>query len=188
MYPEDIACSVFIALCLFLFAIYRRHYFALGLVLVVVAGISAIVAPFQLTRDELMDFPCDASGYLQDQVKPGDAIFYCIDFVGLHVLSGADIYAHGISTQDTLTIGSDSQEGFNTINLKRDGQTLRVNDKNLAVGQTFTLVGWVLSINPWLFYVNHLTFQNAGVDTTTGALFVTGEVYESWLPNITTQG
>ena len=56
-------------------------------------------------------------------------------------------------------------------------------DNNLTVGQTFTLVGWVLSINPWLLYVNHLTIQNAGVDTTIGALFVTGEVYESWLPN-----
>ncbi len=184
MYPEDLFCVILVAICLFLFALYRRHYYALGLVLVVIAGISAIIAPLQIMRDVMADFPCEYSGYPQALAKPGDSIAYCIDFVGLHVLSGAGIYVQGTSTQDTLTINSnDSQEGFNTITLKRDGQTLKVNAQNLAVGQTFSLMGWVPSINPWLLYANHLTIQNAGIDTTSGALIVTGEVHESWLPN-----
>ena len=100
-----------------------------------------MAVPLQIMLDALAKFPCDASGYPQALAEPGNSIAYCIDFVGLHVLSGAGVSVQGASTQDTLTINSeDSQEGFNTITLKTDGQTLKVNPQNLAVGQTFTLV------------------------------------------------
>ncbi len=159
--------------------------YTLGILLVVIAGIYTITALRQMKRSWYADFPCGSDGYdpLASMVEPGVRIAYCIDYKGRYVISGAGIYAEGISTQDRLTITSKYEEGFEPVILSREDEILYVNNRALRKSQSYSDWNWYPSSNPMLLFANHLTIRNDGVDDSNNVLFATGEVKEGWLPN-----
>lgn len=159
--------------------------FRLGVILICVSVMFVLAAFAQMYRNEYADFPCDYyAGYSPNNPnEPAAALTYCIDYMGRHVVSGAGIYAQGSSKQNTLTVDSTREEGFNKIVLEREGETLIINGEKFAPGQYYSTLRWFPSFNPWLLYANFLTVLNRGVDNQSGSLVVTGEVNENWLPN-----
>ncbi|MCS6883624.1 MAG: hypothetical protein NZU74_20040 [Chloroflexaceae bacterium] len=155
-----------------------RTKFSLGIILIVISVVLLVIAIYQVTPTMAVDFPCQAG--LVPDVRPDTRIAYCVSLWPLEAFSGGGVYALGATDQDEITVGM--------LKLERQEQTLVVNDHPLEVGETYSTVRWTPSLNPWLifttrFFVKNEGLKRANLPTSSDTLYVSGDVYEGWLPN-----
>ena len=68
------------------------------------------------------------------------------------------------------------------LKLRRQEQTLFVNDQPLQIGERYDVVRQNPSNNPWLRFTTHFVIVNSGLysPAPSNALYVTGDVKEDW--------
>lgn len=157
-----------------------RTRYSLGIFLIVISVALLVIAVGQVTPIMYVDFPCFAFDPYPEDMSPDTRIAYCISLWPLYAISGGGIYALGTADHDEITV--------KRLNFERQGQTLVVNDHPLAIGETYSTVRWIPSLNPWLIFTWRIVVKNEGpnqadLSTSRDTLFVSGDVYEGWLPN-----
>ena len=171
-----------------------------GILLILLAGLALLAAICTVVPKGNVDFPCfnlESGGCLMGYgpVRPGHDVeelsqarmFLCMS-VYPRGWEGGGTIAQGPELSDTWSGGG--------IDLERQGDELLVNGKSLEVGESS---GWFRvypTLNPWLLETAYTEIANHGVfdcyqvlgeDTverqSIDALYVYGDVSESWLPN-----
>lgn len=152
----------------------------LGVILIVLSVIALAIAICQITPLAFVDFPCLDDIVNHQEIKPSTRIVYCISLWPLQAISGGGIYDIGVSEQDEVTVKG--------LKLRRDGQTLYVNNRPLKVGENYGFTRIIPSISPWILFQNRFEIRNDGLllgqsSPLSTALYVSGDVVEGWLPN-----
>lgn len=151
----------------------------LGIALVVASVALLVIAVDQLIPTMHVDFPCLAGYGIRPNIGSNTQIAYCISHWPRGV-SGGGVYAIGATDQAEITVEK--------LKFIRQGQTLIVNARQLGIGETYRKVNWMLSVNPWLIFTTRFVVKNDGLkqtdsSTSNDMLYISGDVYESWLPN-----
>jgi len=155
--------------------------YLLGIVLIVFSALALANAVGQIMPATIFDsFPCSNEHFRNADVSSDTRMVYCISLLPLKAISGIGVYAYDTTNQDQIVVRE--------LNLKREGQTLYVNNHALNVGEVYKKVLWKPSINPWLifttrFSIKHIEIELAESPTSTNMLYVGGDVHEGWLPN-----
>ncbi len=160
----------------------------LGLGLLLLMGGLALLAMYQERRHLADRVACadHSMARMEILMTSGVRMVYCIDFVGRDVLSGGAIYTLGSSAEDRIGIGDETNDGFGPLELRRDGDQLRVNGgRPLRRGQSTSMMRFYRQLNPWLLATNILTIRNAGINLDEDILMVHGSLQEGWLPGPT---
>ncbi len=160
----------------------------LGLGLLILMGSLALLALYQGRRHLADRVACADHGMARMDVlmTPGVRMVYCIDFLGRDVLSGSAVYTLGSAVDDRIFIGDEKNDGFGQIELRRDGDQLRVNGgRPLRRGQSTSTLRFYRQLNPWLLATNILVINNAGINLDEDILMVHGSLQEGWLPGPT---
>ena len=152
----------------------------LGIILIVISVLTLAVAFCQIVPIGFVDFPCFDKQVLLRDIDPDTRMVYCISIWPLRAISGGAIYDIGTSNQDEATVGE--------LNLRRDEQTLFVNNRPINAGEVYKTVHWTPSINPWLIFSSHFEIKNEGLTligsaASANVLYVSGDVHEGWFPN-----
>lgn len=152
----------------------------LGIILIALSVLAAAIGFCQTMPFWDLRMPCWDADIDRQEINSNTRIVYCINFWPRDAVSGADVDA-GTTNQNELTVWE--------INLRRDEQTLFVNNHLLNTGETYETVRWTPSINPWLLFTRRVVIKNEGLltaivsSTSTDALNVSGDVYEGWFIN-----
>jgi hypothetical protein len=152
----------------------------LGTILIALSVLAAAIGVCQITPLDDLGMPCWDADIDEQKIYSNTRIVYCINFWPLGAASGAWVQA-GSTTQDELTVWE--------VNLRRDEQTLFVNNHLLNIGETYETVRWTPSINPWVVFTHGFAIKNHGLlrykrsSTPTNTLYVSGDVYEGWRIN-----
>lgn len=157
-----------------------------GILLILWSLISLLVAYDQIKVTRFFDFyycspgPEDLSqgrGFFKDTPMPSDTrIVYCI-YSTHYKIYGPGFYAQGTTRLNEVMAGE--------LKLRRQEQTLFVNDQPLQIGERYDVVRQNPSNNPWLRFTTHFVIVNSGLyspasPSGSNALYVTGDVVESW--------
>jgi hypothetical protein len=152
----------------------------LGVILIALSVLAAAIGVCQTARLADLRMPCWDADIDRQEINSSTRIVYCINFWPRDAASGALVDA-GSTAQDELAVWE--------INLRRDEQTLLVNDHLLNTGETYETARWTPTINPWVLFTHGFVIKNEGLftsiesSTSTDALYVSGDVYEDWLIN-----
>ncbi len=160
----------------------------LGLGLLILMGSLALLALYQERRHLADRVACADQGMARMDVlmTRGVRMVYCLDFRGRDMLSGSAVYTLGSAVDDRIFIGDEKNDGFGPIELRRDGDQLRVNEgRPLRRGQSTSMMRFYRQLNPWLLATNVLVIHNAGMDLDDDILMVHGSLQEGWLPGPT---
>jgi len=154
--------------------------YVLGTMLIVLSLCYLALAVFQIAPFGFVDFPCESDLGNGPVISPNTDIVYCISLWPLHAISGGGVYASGASDQNETQAG--------VVNLKRQGQILYVNNHPIPPMGTYEFVQWPPSLNPWLLLDTRFRIKNEGLtrmglSQSGNMLYVSGDVYERWLPN-----
>jgi hypothetical protein len=120
------------------------------------------------------NMPCAVSYDLhsKDTSMPSDVrIDYCIES-RQYKMEGLGYYATGRTRLNEVMAGE--------LKLRRQEQTLFVNDQPLQIGESYDVVRQNPSNNPWLRFTTHFVIVNSGLYSGSSALYVTGNVKEDW--------
>ena len=151
---------------------------SLGIVLLVISVLALAIAFCQIVRIGFVDFPCFDEQVRQQEISSDTRIVYCVSIWPRQAISGGAIYDDGTSNQDEIKVRD--------LNLRRDEQILFVNNHSINPNESYKMVLWSASINPWLIFTNSFEIKNEGI-TSMGSnvpvLYVSGDVHEGWLPN-----
>ena len=152
----------------------------LGVILIALSVLAAAIGFCQTARLADLGLPCYDANVRSQEINSNTRIVYCINFWPLDAFSGAWV-DDGSTDQNELAVRE--------IHLRRDGQTLFVNNHLLNTGETYETARWTPSINPWLLFTRDFVIKNEGLltsivsSTSTDALYVSGDVYEGWFIN-----
>lgn len=152
----------------------------LGVILIVLSVLTLVLVFYQFVPSAFYALPCFDKQVRQQEVSSDTRIVYCISLWPRQVLSGAAMYDEGTTSQDEVKVRD--------LNFRRDQQILLVNNHPVIPSETYRTVRWRAAINPWLIFTSRFEIKNEGI-TSIGskapaeALYVSGEVYEGWLPN-----
>lgn len=152
----------------------------LGVILIALSVLAAAIGFCQTMPFWDLGMPCWDADIDRQEINSNTRIVYCINFWPRDAVSGADVDA-GTTNQNELTVWE--------INLRRDEQTLFVNNHLLNTGETYKTSRWTPSINPWVLSTRGFAIKNEGLltsiesPTSTDALYVSGDVYEGWRIN-----
>jgi len=145
----------------------------------VISLILLVIAIIQVMPNVLVDFPCQAGLGPRPEINEQTRLAYCISFWPLRA-SGGMVYDVGASGQDKTVIGR--QDSFpGELTLERRGEVLLVSNQTLQAGEAYHEVRWAPSLNPMLVFTARFEVSNEGLAE--DALYVSGDVYEGWLPN-----
>jgi hypothetical protein len=152
----------------------------LGVILIVISVLALVIGFCQIVPIGFVDFPCFDDQVRQQEISSDTHIVYCISVWPLQAISGGAIYDEGTSNQDETKVRD--------LNLRRDEQTLFVNNHPINPNEVYKTVLWTASINPWLIFTNRFEIKNEGItsmgsNAPSNVLYVSGDVYEGWLPN-----
>jgi hypothetical protein len=153
----------------------------LGVIIIALSILLIAIGVCQVIPYAFVDFPCFDDEFLQQEIKSDTRIAYCISIWPLEALSGGGIYDYGSTSQDEITVRE--------LDLRRDGQSLFVNERPLAAGEIYKITKWKMSFNPWVLFTRRFEINNKGLITSTesvpsvDALYVSGDVYEGWFIN-----
>ena len=154
---------------------------ALGVAIIALSVLAMAIGVCQVMPYAFVDFPCFDDEVRSQEINSDTRIVYCISIFPLEALSGGGIYDDGSSNQDEIAVGE--------ISLKRDDQTLFVNNHALNVSEIYKTTKWNPSINPWVLFTRHFEIKNEGLlipnesPTPIDVLYVSGYVYEGWFIN-----
>jgi hypothetical protein len=152
----------------------------LGIILIALSVLAAAIGVCQTARLADLSMPCYDADIHRQEINSNSRIVYCINFWPRDAASGAWV-DDGSTNQDEIAVRE--------IDLRRDEQTLFVNNHSLNTGETYETVRWTPSINPWLLFTRGFVIKNEGLliskesSTPTDALYVSGDIYEGWLVN-----
>ncbi len=127
-----------------------------------------------------VDFLCFDNYVRNQDVSSDTRIVYYISFWPLEAISGGGIYDEGSATQDEITVRE--------LDLKRDEQSLSVNNHSIDPGETYNKIDFIPSFNFWLIFKTRFMIINKGIVsvgsfTKVDVLYVSGGVDEGWIPN-----
>jgi hypothetical protein len=128
-----------------------------------------------LTASADLGFPCAVSFEMRfkDTPMPFDTrIVYCIQSRHYKIDGPGKYYAQGTTHLNQVMAGE--------LKLRRQEQTLFVNDQPLQIGERYDVVRQNPSNNPWLRFTTHFVIDNSGLYSGSNALNVTGDVKEGW--------
>jgi hypothetical protein len=170
-------------------------------ILIIVLSVIAMAIGFcQVIPYGNVDFPCFGGG---GEAHSDTRIVYCISYWPLSA-HGGEIYAIGSTNQNEVAVRE--------INLRREGQSLFINNHSLSTDETYETTRWIPSINPWILYTHHFVIRTSGLLTAaelariseagagmlrideglsksaegsilTDVIYVSGDVYEGWFIN-----
>lgn len=152
----------------------------LGIILIALSVLAAAIGVCQTMPFWDLGLPCYDANIDSQEINSNTRIVYCINFWPRDAVSGAWV-EDGSTDQNELAVLE--------IHLRRDEQTLFVNNHLLNTGETYETAGWTPSINPWVLYTHGFAIKNEGLltsiesSTSTNALYVSGDVYEGWSTN-----
>ena len=152
----------------------------LGIILIVLAVLTLPIAFCQVIPLGFVDFPCFDDQIRKQEISSETRIVYCISIWPRQALSGGAIYDEGKTDQEAIKVGA--------LNFRRDGQNLLVNNHMVTPREAYTTTHWNAALNPWVIFTSRFEIKNEGINpigtsSPAEALYVTGDVYESWLPN-----
>lgn len=125
-----------------------------GIVIIVWSVLTIAIGVCQVTPFGNIDFPCGGGG--DGKINSESRIVYCISWWPLRA-HGGGVYAIGSTNQNEAVIRE--------INLRRDGQSLFVNNHLLNTDETYETTHWIPSINPWVLYTRRFVIRNGGLLT-----------------------
>ncbi len=149
-----------------------------GILLILWSLYSLVAAHDQTKVTSSIDFniPCAPAYhlYFKDNPMPSDTrIVYCISSTD-YKISGLVDYAGGTTRLNEVMAGE--------LKLRRQEQTLFVNDQPLQIGESYDVVRQNPSNNLWLRFTTHFVIVNSGLYSPappgSSALYVTGDVKE----------
>ena len=152
----------------------------LGIILIALSVLAAAIGVCQITPLTDLGMPCYDADVHSQEINSATRIVYCINFVPLDAVSGARVDA-GSTNQNEIAVRE--------IHLRRDEQTLFVNNHLLNSREVYEKVRWAPSVNPWLLFTRSFTIKNEGLltsvesSTPTDVLYVSGDVHEGWFIN-----
>ncbi len=161
----------------------------LGILLILWSLFSLFMAYSKVGVPSAVDvYPCaprseDLSHDLRfkDTPMPSDTrIVYCLHSTHYSVY-GFTIYDSGTTQLNEVMVGE--------VKLKRQEETLFVNNQPLQIGERYDVVRQNPSYNPWLRFTTHFVVVNSGLYLPASsmpgnsALYVTGDVTEDWHAN-----
>ena len=153
----------------------------LGILLVVLSIITLVQAVRNVQPiPVVMDFPCSGEEDVRQQgMNASTQLAYCISFWPFN-MNGGGILAVGTSDQDETQVSG--------LRLRREGETLYVNNRPLDRGVHYETVRWSVTRNPWLILTNRFEIRNDGLiadssGMTPDVLFISGDVFQGWMPN-----
>ena len=158
-----------------------------GLLLTAFAATSLIAAVWSILVKGNMDFPCEWFGAPQNtSVNEDTRIAYCISWYPRNY-SGGGVYAEGTTTEDRIMV-SPQAPWHSTLTIQRREDAVTINNQLLQIGMSFHQFAWFPSANPWLLYGANARVTNEGLlgvnrPRPVDALYVSGDVKESWLLN-----
>ena len=129
----------------------------------------------------VMDFPCigGAEDVQGRGLTASTRLAYCFSLWPFN-MRGGGIHALGASEQDEARVSG--------LRLRRDGETLYVNNRRVDVNGRYETVRWTTPRNPWLILTNRFEIRNKGLiaaspDGPADVLFISGDVHQGWLFN-----
>ena len=130
-----------------------------GILLILWSLISLVDAHDQTKVTSSIDFniPCAPAYdlYFKDNPMPSDMrMVYCISSTD-YKKSGLYDYAGGTTRLNEVMAGE--------LKLRRQEQTLFVNDQPLQIGERYDVVRQNPSNNPWLWFTTHFVIVNSGL-------------------------
>ncbi len=153
----------------------------LGVLLVVLSIITLVQAVDNVQPiPVVMDFPCSGEESIrQEGMDASTRMAYCISFWPFN-MRGGGIFALGTSDQDEARVSG--------LQLRREGETLYVNNRLVDVNVRYETVRWSVTRNPWLILTNRFEVRNGGLiaasaNATPDVLFISGDVHQGWTPN-----
>jgi hypothetical protein len=152
----------------------------LGVIIIALSALTAAIGVCQTMPSTDLGMPCYDADIQRQEINSDARIVYCISFWPLEAWSGAYVES-GSTHQNEIAVYE--------IDLRRDEQTLFVNNHSLSTGETHKTAHWTPSINPWVLYTHGFVIKNEGLltliasSTPTDALYVSGDIYEDWSIN-----
>jgi hypothetical protein len=172
----------------------------LGIVLILVAGLTLLAANCAVAPKGNVDFPCfdlEEGGCLMGYgpAEPGCEVE---ELSGARLFLCISVYPRGWAGGGTIAQGPEFSDAWSGdgINLERKGDMLIVNGESLAPEASTSRFRAYPTLNPWLLETTRTTISNRGVfdcykilgegvveTTTIDALYIYGGVSEGWLPS-----
>jgi hypothetical protein len=143
-----------------------------GILLILWSLISLVIVYDQTKETSYSDALMALPGGTESSGQGFDTgIVYCI-YSKHYKDYGTSYYALGTTPLNEVMAGE--------LKLRRQEQTLFVNDQPLQIGERYDVVRQDPSNNPWLRFTTHFVIVNSGLYSGSNALYVTGEVNEDW--------
>jgi hypothetical protein len=153
---------------------------ALGVILIALSVLAAAMGVCQTARLADLGLPCWDADIDRQEINSSTRIVYCINFWPRDAASGTWV-EDGSTDQNEIAVRE--------IHLRRDEQTLFVNNHSLSTGEIYKTAHWTFTINPWVLYTHGFEIRNEGLLTSiessmsANTLYVSGDIYEDWSIN-----
>ncbi len=151
---------------------------AFGIVLIAGSVLALVIAFAQVVPFYAGHFS-NLCGAVENQGTSDSRMVYCISAWPLQ--PSEEYCCSGVSDVDQITIRE--------LSLRREAETLLVDDQPVPPGEVYNSFRWRPSINPWLFLTIRFTLKNEGLNSTsfsssgTEVLYVTGDISGRWFVN-----
>jgi hypothetical protein len=148
-------------------------------ILLIVWSLFSILEANGLTQPNIAYDDPFACSRISENISHDTRIAWCISSTYLQGL-GPD-YNGGVTNLNETTIDG--------LKLRREEQTLFVENQTLQIGERYEVVRQTPFANPWLILTTHYLIVNNGLNlpepsmSGINALYITGAVNEGWQPN-----
>ncbi len=152
----------------------------IGIILISLSLITLAIAVFQIVPIFFpIDLPSCKDG-LDDSIVINSRIGYCLNIHPFNLINRGMVSKSGSTDSDGIIV--------DVLEIRRKNQSISINFHPLVLGEIYQKFHWFPSINPWLILTYRYEVKNEGISplkspTSPDMIFISGDVYEGWLPN-----